>query len=129
MMKKVLAMLLAALTLVWAFGAFAETTEATPGTVEHWDPETRTASVRPAAAGKFGGKRAGMPLLRDVPVFSPAGAAWGIQPGDECLVVFADGCIDGWFETGSDALPPSNRMHDLSDGFAFVGFHSKRGAL
>ena len=99
------------------------------GTVERWDPETRTASVRPAAAGRIGGKRAGMPLLRDVPVFSPAGAAWEIQPGDECLVVFADGCIDGWFETGSDALPPSNRMHDLSDGFAFVGFHSKRGAL
>ena len=101
---------------------------AMPGIVVSFDPAFRTACIQPAAAGRIGGKPARMPMLRDVPVFSPGEAAMEIQPGDECLVVFADGCIDGWFESGSDTLPPSERMHDLSDGFAFVGFHSGRRA-
>ena len=46
MMKKVLAMLLAALTLVWAFGAYAETTVATPATVET-TPGTAEAKTLP----------------------------------------------------------------------------------
>ena len=45
-----------------------------------------------------------------------------IHEGDACLVVFADRDIDAWFETGEPEIPPSGRMHSLSDGFAFVGF-------
>ena len=37
-------------------------------------------------------------------------------------MVFADRDIDAWFETGEAGVPPSGRMHSLSDGFAFVGF-------
>ena len=49
-----------------------------------------------------------------------------INEGDACLVVFADRDIDSWFETGEAEVPPSGRMHSLSDGFAFVGFKAGR---
>ena len=45
-----------------------------------------------------------------------------VNEGDACLVIFADCDIDAWFESGEAELPESNRMHSLSDGFAFVGF-------
>ncbi len=66
------------------------------------------------------------PLLRDVPVYLPDSSR-AVSAGDECLVVFADFCIDGWYETGQPTLPPSPRTHDLSDAFAFVGFRSMPG--
>ena len=99
---------------------------ALPGVVQSYDADFRTAVIRPMMRKKIKGKPMRLPLLRDVPVFWQGSGMPEIHPGDECLVVFADCCIDGWFETGNDTLPPSERMHDLSDGFAFVGFRSKR---
>lgn len=64
-----------------------------------------------------------LPLLRDVPVFMPV--LFEIQEGDACMVIFADRDIDAWFETGEAEVPPSGRMHSLSDGFAFVGFRPR----
>ncbi len=64
------------------------------------------------------------PLLRDVPVYLPDSGRT-ISEGEECLVIFADFCIDDWYESGQPALPSSPRMHDLSDAFAFVGFWSR----
>ena len=104
------------------------------GFVESFDPQTQTACVRPAmrSRGKDGSDIPA-PLLRDVPVFFPGGKAsamtYPISPGDECLVVFNDFCIDGWFETGTATQPPSGRRHDWSDAFAFVGFRSRPNAL
>ena len=86
---------------------------ALPGTVESYDAETGTAGIRPALRG--------MPVLRDVPVF----AGSEVSPGDACLVIFADCDIDKWFETGEAEVPASDRMHSLSDGFAFVGFRTR----
>ena len=40
------------------------------------------------------------------------------KPGDECLVVFADGCIDSWWADGGVQDQDDLRRHDLSDGFA-----------
>ena len=85
---------------------------AMPGTLETFDPEKGTAEIRPAAAG--------FPLLRDVPVFMPV--PFDVNPGDACLVVFADYDTDAWQETGETAVPVSGRQHSLSDGFAFIGF-------
>ena len=34
--------------------------------------------------------------------------------------------IDAWFESGEAEMPGSPRMHSLSDGFAFVGFRTRR---
>ena len=108
---------------------------ALPGIVESYDSETQTAIIRPAVKHRLVSSRAersgaegspssvSLPLLRDVPVFMPV--PFDIHPGDACLVVFADRDIDAWFETGEAEVPPSGRMHSLSDGFAFVGFRPR----
>ena len=94
---------------------------ALPGTVVSFDAETQTAVIRPAVKTSSG---VAFPLLRDVPVFMPV--PFEVNPGDACLVIFADRDIDAWFETGEAEVPPSGRMHSLSDGFAFVGFKAGR---
>lgn len=47
-----------------------------------------------------------------------------VAPGDECLLIFAERCIDGWFASGQSSIPLDYRLHDLSDGFALMGFSS-----
>jgi len=107
---------------------------ALPGIVESFDPANQTVSVRPVIRSKRkDGSDVPMPLIRDVPVFFPgsreSALTFPIYPGDECLLIFADACIDGWFSTGTATQPPSGREHDWSDAFAFVGFRSKPNVL
>lgn len=106
---------------------------ARPGIVRDYDPETQTATIELAVRGSLGGQFAAPPLLTDVPVFFPGGKngalVFDIEKGDECLVVFSDVCIDAWFQNGGISNPVSLRRHDLSDGFAFVGFRSRPNAL
>ena len=108
---------------------------ALPGTVVSFDAESQTAVVQPAVKHRPVSSRAErsgvegspsslfLPLLRDVPVFMPV--SFEINPGDACLVIFADCDIDAWFENGEVEVPASGRMHSLSDGFAFVGFRTR----
>ena len=86
---------------------------ALPGMVESFDDASGTASVRLALFG--------MPVLHDVPVF----VCNEVNPGDLCLVVFADCDADAFLETGEAGEPASGRMHSLSDAFAFVGFRRR----
>ena len=113
---------------------------ALPGTVVSFDAESQTAVIQPAvkhrAEQRDGSARSvsgrnhrtvpdvPLPLLRDVPVFMPV--SFELNEGDACLVIFADCDIDSWFETGEAEVPGSDRMHSLSDGFAFVGFRTRR---
>src|SRR5260363_73502 len=64
------------------------------GVVRRLDRETAT--VRTEAVE--------LPLLGDVPVFFPRGGGctltFPVQKGDECVVVFASRCIDGWWQSG-----------------------------
>lgn len=48
-----------------------------------------------------------------------------VKAGDECLVVFADRCIDFWWQSGGIQEPVDDRMHDLSDAFCIVGPQSQ----
>ena len=101
---------------------------ALPGTVVSFDAESQTAVIQPAVSRVIpsaveGSLSFSMPLLRDVPVFMPV--SFEVNPGDVCLVIFADCDIDAWFETGEAEVPASDRMHSLSDGFAFVGFRTR----
>jgi hypothetical protein len=111
---------------------------ALPGKVVSFDAVSQTAVICPAVIreverqGRFSRSRDGtarsrpfvpLPLLRDVPVFMPV--PFEVQEGDACLVIFADRDIDAWFEAGEVEVPPSGRMHSLSDGFAFVGFRTR----
>ena len=112
---------------------FASLHCALPGIVESFDPEWQTVTVRPALKRMGRGEVVEAPFIRDVPVFFPGtrtqGITWMVEPGDECLLIFADSAIDGWFESGEAAEPESGRMHDWSDAFVFVGFRSKPNAL
>lgn len=107
---------------------FSSLRVALPGTVQAYDPETRTADVQPTVLSRLtaSGEPIPFPLLRAVPVFTPRfsdpSLTPDIRPGDGCLLIFADVCTEGWYETGAPALPPSGRRHDLSDAFAFAGF-------
>lgn len=93
----------------------------------------RTVSVQPALRcqvqapdGSFAWTQ--LPLLVDCPVFFPSGGGatltFPLKVGDECLVVFASRCIDAWWQSGGIQNQAEMRMHDLSDGFVFVGFSS-----
>lgn len=106
---------------------------AMPGVIESFDPDSVTASVRPAIRGYDGGTEDDgwieLPLLVDVPVIFPRGGGctltFPVKAGDECLLIFADRCIDFWWQNGGVQKPVDLRMHDLSDAFAIVGPQSQ----
>ncbi len=93
---------------------------ALPGKVVSFDADSQTVVIQPAVRT---GSDVDLPLLLDVPVFMPVPIE--VHEGDACLVIFADRDIDAWFESGEAEVPPSSRMHSLSDGFAFVGFRTR----
>lgn len=115
---------------------------ALPGIVQSFDPIKQTCNIQPAIQGKVQSpdgsfKWVTMPLLLDCPVFFPSGGGvtltFPVAVGDECLAVFASRCIDAWWQLGCPLdsngkvtvqVQAEMRMHDLSDGFAFVGFAS-----
>lgn len=70
-----------------------------------------------------------LPILVNVPFFVYSGGGYCItlpvSPGDECLVIFADSCIDAWWQSGGVQNQVERRRHDLSDGMAIVGFRSQ----
>lgn len=70
-----------------------------------------------------------LPILINVPFFVYSGGGYCItlpvSPGNECLVIFADSCIDAWWQSGGVQNQVERRRHDLSDGMAIVGFRSQ----
>jgi protein gp138 len=70
-----------------------------------------------------------LPILTDCPIQWQGGGGvtltFPIAEKDECLVIIASRCIDGWWATGTVCNPPEIRMHNLSDGFALVGVRSR----
>lgn len=107
---------------------------AMPGIIESFDPDAVTAVVQPAIRyierDNDGNKLTNdYPLLVDVPVIFPRGGGctltFPVKAGDECLVIFADRCIDFWWQSGGIQEPVDERMHDLSDAFCIVGPQSQ----
>ncbi|HDR9022687.1 TPA: hypothetical protein QDB09_003241 [Burkholderia vietnamiensis] len=119
-------------------GQRSEIWTALPAEIQSFDPAAMTCSVQPAikvqARGPSGTiQSVALPLLVDCPVQFPAGGdctlTFPVAPGDECLVVFASRCIDAWWQSGGVQEQAELRMHDLSDGFALLGFRSRPRAL
>ncbi len=109
-----------------------------PGEIQAFDPAAMTCQVQPTIkipVRQLDGsiESAALPLLVDCPVQFPSGGncslTFPVAPGDECLVVFASRCIDGWWQSGGVQEQAELRMHDLSDGFVLLGFRSKPRAL
>ncbi|HFU6516427.1 TPA: Gp138 family membrane-puncturing spike protein [Klebsiella pneumoniae] len=107
---------------------------AMPGIIQSFDPDAVTAVVQPAIKGaeqdESGAEvSVNLPLLVDVPVVFPRGGGctltFPVKAGDECLVIFADRCIDFWWQSGGIQEPVDERMHDLSDAFCIVGPQSQ----
>lgn len=67
--------------------------------------------------------------LYDVPIVIPRAGGYcvtlPIQVGDECLLIFADKCIDAWWENSGVQNQIDKRRHDLSDAFAVMGCWSQ----
>lgn len=104
-----------------------------PCIVQSFDENKRTIVAQPTtqaqAQNQDGTFRwVSLPVLPDVPVFFPEGGGvtltFPIKPGDEALVVIANRCIDSWWQSGGIQVQADLRMHDLSDGFGFVGISS-----
>lgn len=110
---------------------------AAPGIIQSVDYERQTCTVQLAIRERmnFAGNLewAEIPILPDVPFFVYSGGAYcltlPIKPGDDCLVVFGDNCMDAWWQNGGVQNQVEKRRHDLSDGFAFVGFRSQPGVV
>lgn len=107
---------------------------AMPGIIQSFDPDTVTCVVQPAIKGTDTDSAGNsvslnLPLLVDVPVVFPRGGGvtltFPVKAGDECLVIFADRCIDFWWQSGGVQEPVDTRQHDLSDAFAIVGPQSQ----
>lgn len=104
-----------------------------PGIIRSFNPDKQTAVVQVAIREKvnINGnlKWMDLPVLVDVPVYFPRAGGYmltiPIKPGDECLVVFSDFCIDSWWQSGGVQNQADKRRHDLSDGFALVGVTSQ----
>ena len=74
-----------------------------------------------------------IPQLNDVLVLLPGDNEWCITfpslIGAECLVCFADMCINAWATSGGIQNQEVTRRHDLSDGFAILSPRSKPKAI
>nr|WP_244290447.1 Gp138 family membrane-puncturing spike protein [Erwinia rhapontici] len=107
---------------------------ALPGTILSFDPDTVTCTVQPSIKGYENDadgaqKSVSISVLVDVPVVFPRGGGctltFPVKAGDECLLIFADRCIDFWWQSGGEQEPVSQRMHHLADAFAIVGPQSQ----
>lgn len=103
---------------------------ALPGSILQFNPITQTAQVQPSIRRIFIDQGSvSLPICVDCPVIFPGGGdfflTFPIKPGDECLLVFSERCIDNWFLQGGIQDPAEYRMHDLSDGFVLVGVNSQ----
>lgn len=107
---------------------------ALPSIIQSFDPDAVTAVVQPTIRyierdNDGNTSTQDYPLLVDVPVIFPRGGGctltFPVSAGDECLVIFADRCIDFWWQSGGIQEPVDGRMHDLSDAFCIVGPQSQ----
>lgn len=111
---------------------------AAPGIIQSYNAGTNTATVQLAIREKVNqmdGTTADtdLPLLLDCPVMMPRGGGFAltfpVAAGDECLVVFADACIDSWWQSGGVQNQAEKRRHDLSDGIVIPGLWSQPNKL
>jgi len=107
---------------------------AVPGIVQSFNANEQTVTVQPAIRERVRSQSGAMkyvalPLLLDVPVVFPRAGGYvltmPVAPGDECLVIFGDSCMDAWWSSGGVQNPIEKRRHDLSDGYAIMGTWSQ----
>jgi hypothetical protein len=107
---------------------------AIPGIIQSFDATTQTCTVQPCIREKvtnldYSTDWTKLPLLLDVPIALPRAGNFAltlpVQKNDECLIIFSDMCIDGWWSLGGIQNQLEKRRHDLSDCFAILGTYSQ----
>lgn len=111
---------------------------ALPGIIQSFDAVRMTCTVQPAIRGAVvspdgRAQSVDLPLLVDCPVVFPGGGGYELTfpltAGDDCLIVFAERCIDAWWQSGGVQAAAEYRLHDLSDGFVVPGVRSQPHVL
>ncbi len=131
-----------ALWQLWMGQAFNQLNCHQVGTVVKFYPANQTADIQPAMQTLVHDfqskppqwKAVAPPVLTGVPVFIYSGGGgtltFPVATGDPCLLLFNDRDIGNWFSTGNVNTPPtSSRAHNISDGFALVGFRNLAQSL
>jgi len=107
---------------------------AIPCLVHSFDPNTQTITAQPVLRENIRKpdlttEWVQLPLLLDVPIVLPRAGNFvmtmPVAVGDECLVIFADMCIDAWYSNGGIQNQIEKRRHDLSDAIAILGIWSQ----
>ena len=107
---------------------------AIPAIIQSFDAATQTVTAQPSIRERTRDKEGNLkflelPLLLDVPLVLPKSGNFiltmPVQAGDECLIIFADMCIDSWWQSGEVQNWNDKRRHDLSDAFAILGTWSQ----
>ena len=111
---------------------------AVPGIIRDFNSAEQTVTVECAIREKvrnINGEESweNIPPLLDVPLVIPRAGGYSVtlpvKEGDECLVIFADACIDAWWQSGGVQNQIDCRRHDLSDGFAVLGTWSQPNVI
>lgn len=110
---------------------------AIPGIVQSFNAEKQTVTVAPAVKEIM--LIDGIPTVTaidpidDVPIIMQRVPGWSITmpvtEGTECLLIFADMCIDGWWQSGGVQPQLDRRRHDISDAIALFGPWSQPNVL
>ncbi len=97
-------------------------------TIQSFDKDKQTVTASINYKKRVNGEYVDYPLLVDCPVIILRGGGarltFPIEKGEECIMLFNDRCIDGWFQTGQAGPLPIQRFHSLADGFALIGVSS-----
>ena len=101
-----------------------------PGSFLTFDPATQLAQIQTGVVRiDVDGKTFTPPPLIECPVAFLGGSEYFIEhqidPGDECLIIFSQRCIDAWVNTGGVAQQPMIRFHDFSDAAILPGLRSQ----
>jgi len=106
---------------------------ASPAVVKSFNPDMQTITAQLCIDESVYGEITAVPVLPDIPVYMFGTKNFSItapiKEGDECLLIFADTCIDDWFVRGGTGRKSKDiRRHSLNDPFALVGFRSQPNA-
>lgn len=106
---------------------------AMPGIIQSFDSEAQTVVVQISIMRIVDGKDEPYTLCVDVPILLPTVQGFHltmpIKAKDECLLIFADRCIDGWFDAGDVQRQVEHRVHHISDAFAMIGVNSSPNTI
>lgn len=92
-----------------------------------------TISCQPVINRQINGETKPLPEFIEVPpVFMCGGdsyEAYPITTNDYCILLISERCYDNWYFGNDFVNPLEMRMHDYSDGFAFVAIRNQAGAI